>query len=88
MMLKAHRLDVLLAVLGGLLVGDECVPVHRHRRPTLTTVRRLLVKWLPQPNYTKSLPLQHNQNIVKRNFRRKMVRSKLGIDHSVPRDIN
>ena len=53
MMLKAHRLDVLLAVLGGLLVGDERVPVHRHRRPTLTTVRRLLVKWLPQPNYTK-----------------------------------
>ena len=43
-----HRESVLAAALG-LLVGDELVPVHGHRRLALPPVSRLLVKLLPQP---------------------------------------
>ena len=44
----SHRESVLAAALG-LLVGDELVPVHGHRRLALPPVSRLLVKLLPQP---------------------------------------
>ncbi len=48
---RSHRLDVLFALLSGLLVGDELVAVHGDRRFALSTVCRLLLKWLTQPDH-------------------------------------